>query len=154
MKSKYSRMALADMDATLSRYQQLAALRRPSGGWIKAVRSAIGMTGPQLARRMGVSQPTVSALEQREASYTITLQALMRAAEALDCTVVYAVLPNDSLKKMVETQSRHRAQALVESVTHTMLLEDQRPSEAARKRLTRQTARELVEELSSNLWHE
>lgn len=147
-------MALADMDKTLSHFQRLTALTRPSGGWIKAIRTAIGMTGPQLARRMGVSQPTVSALEKREASYKITFQSLMRAAEALDCTVIYAVVPNDSLKEMVETQSRRRAQALVESVTHTMLLEDQRPSEVARKRQVKQTIRELIDELSSDLWHE
>ena len=51
---------------------------------------------------------------------------LRRAAEALDCTLVYVLVPNKPLGVTV----RERARALLlrrrQPVEHTMLLEDQR----------------------------
>ena len=67
---------------------------KPVRGWIKAIREALGMTAEQLAKRLGVKQPSVVALEQSEAKGTIELATLRRVAEALDCTLVYALVPN------------------------------------------------------------
>ena len=83
------------------------------------------MTAAQLARRMGVSQPSIVGLEQSEEKQTIQLATLRRAAEALDCTLVYVLVPNKPLGVTV----RERARALLlrrrQPVEHTMLLEDQ-----------------------------
>jgi len=43
----------------------------------------------QLAKRIGVSQPRVIAIEKAEANDSITLTTLRQAAEALNCTLVY-----------------------------------------------------------------
>ena len=42
---------------------------------------------------MGVTQPTVQRLELSEAEGAIQLKSLRRAAEALDCDLVYALVP-------------------------------------------------------------
>lgn len=75
---------------------------------------------------MGVAQPTVVQLEQSEASGTIQLATLRRAADALNCDLVYALVPRDgSLEATVQTQARRRARAVVHAVDKSMALEDQ-----------------------------
>jgi transcriptional regulator with XRE-family HTH domain len=55
---------------------------------------------------MGVKQPSVVALEQSEAKGTIELATLRRVAEALDCTLVYALVPNRPLEQTVRDRAR------------------------------------------------
>jgi predicted DNA-binding mobile mystery protein A len=70
-----------------------ATIRRPSKGWLCAVRDAIGMTRSKVAERMGISRQSYTALEQAEADRSITLKSLDRAAEAMDCEVIYFLVP-------------------------------------------------------------
>lgn len=79
----------------------------------------------QLAERMRVSRPRISAFEKAEISGGITLASLERAAEALDCTFVYALVPRRSLNEMVETRALEKATAIVSYINRTMLLEAQ-----------------------------
>ncbi|MGD0497464.1 MAG: mobile mystery protein A [Bryobacteraceae bacterium] len=100
----------------------------PARGWIRAIREGLGMSSAQLAVRLGVKQPTVVAMEQSEAKATIELATLRRVAEALGCTLVYALVPN----KPLETTVRERARALASRgrvpIQHSMLLENQKVS--------------------------
>lgn len=97
----------------------------PLRGWIRAIREALGMTSAQLARRMGVKQPTMVALEQSELKGTIQLASLRRAADAMNCTLVYALIPKGSLESIVHEQARKVARRRLRSVEHSMLLEEQ-----------------------------
>ena len=97
----------------------------PTRGWIKAVRDALGMTTAQLAARLGVKQPSVIALEQSEAKGSIELATLRRAAEALDCTLVYALVPKRPLETTIRERARAYLRRQLEPVEHSMLLEDQ-----------------------------
>ena len=83
------------------------------------------MTTAQLAQRLGVSQPSVFALEQSEVNGAISLKSLRRAAEALDCTLVYALIPNKPLETTVRDRARTFAHRRWRPVQHSMLLEDQ-----------------------------
>src|ERR1039458_422258 len=98
----------------------------PVPGWIKAIREALGMSTAQLAKRLAVKQPSVVALEQSEAKGTIELATLRRVADALDCTLVYALVPNKPLEAMVRDRARAFARRRLEPVEHSMLLEDQK----------------------------
>jgi predicted DNA-binding mobile mystery protein A len=97
----------------------------PPKGWIRAIRDALGMSGVQLAKRLEVSPQTVEAMEKSEAAGTIQLNTLKRAAEALDCTLVYALVPKTSLENTVRNRARQIATAALTRVSHTMRLEDQ-----------------------------
>ncbi len=99
--------------------------RPPPKGWIRAIRDALGMSGAQLGRRMGVKAQSVADIEKSEASGAIQLKTLRRAAEALDCAVVYALIPRSSLKNMVEGRARELARRKIIGVAHTMDLEAQ-----------------------------
>jgi predicted DNA-binding mobile mystery protein A len=77
---------------------------------------------------MGVSYTTVQHIESNELAGTVQLDSLRRAAEALDCDVVYALIPRVPLERQVEVQARTKATESLASVEHTMRLEDQEGS--------------------------
>ena len=115
----------ANLDERFQRLGPSALYTAPVRGWIKAIRGALGMSTAQLARRLGVSQPSVVALEQSEAKGSIELATLRRAAAALDCTLVYALIPNQPLEAKVRDRARAFTRRRMEPVEHSMLLEDQ-----------------------------
>jgi predicted DNA-binding mobile mystery protein A len=118
-------LARRHLDRRLARLQPLDELARPPLGWLRAIREAIGMTAAQLASRLKVSQPRVLAMEKAEQRGAITLATLERAAEALGCTLVYALVPNGSLDGLVREQARKIAADRLAHVDHSMRLEDQ-----------------------------
>jgi hypothetical protein len=74
------------------------------------------------------------------------LATLRRVAEALDCTLVYALVPNKPLESAIRERARtHRRRAPVE---HSMLLEDQKvPTKNVEARLD-----EIVRETNPRLF--
>jgi predicted DNA-binding mobile mystery protein A len=128
------------------RFRELGPPKRytlPVRGWIKALREALGMSTAQLAKRLGIRQPSLVALEQSEAKGTIELATLRRVAEALDCTLVYALLPNKPLETTLRDRARAFARRRRAPVEHSMLLEDQKvtakDSEARLDEIMRET---------------
>src|SRR5271167_2486344 len=118
------------------RFRKLRPVARPVRGWIKAIREALGMTTAQLATRLGVKQPSVVAIEQSEAKGTIELATLRRVAEALDCTLVYALVPKRPLEDAVRDRARAYLRERRGPVEHSMLLEDQKvPRRSSKARL-------------------
>lgn len=101
--------------------------KAPASGWVRALREALGMSTRQLAARMGVSPTSALDLERREAAGTLSLGQLRRAAAALDCELVYVLVPRQPLDQMVEARARALAAERVRGVTHAMRLEAQEP---------------------------
>ncbi len=99
-------VARRQLDKRLNLLRNMKGLARPSRGWIKAIREALGMTTAQLAKRIGVSQPRAVAIEKAEAESAITLNSLERAARALDCRLVYALVPRDPLEELVSARAQ------------------------------------------------
>jgi predicted DNA-binding mobile mystery protein A len=128
MKDDTKARARQRLDERLQPLKPGDRLRPPPKGWVRAIRDALGMTGVQFARRLGIKPQSVDALEQSEASGTIQLKTLRRAAEALDCTLVYALVPNDSLESTVRARARKIALRALGRVAHTMKLEAQETS--------------------------
>jgi predicted DNA-binding mobile mystery protein A len=142
-KARLASQSRSHLDKRLKDLGPVTRYRPPVRGWIKAVRGALGMTTAQLARRLGVKQPSVVALEQSEAKGTVELATLRRAAAALDCTVVYALIPHKPLERAVRDRARAFARRRREPVEHSMLLEDQkvkgRDSKARLDEIVRET---------------
>jgi predicted DNA-binding mobile mystery protein A len=114
------------LDARFQRLRPVSLYASPVRGWIRAIRGALGLSTSQLAKRLGVKQPSVVALEQSEGRGTIELATLRRVAEALDCTLVYALVPNRPLEKIVRDRARTFIRRRLQPVEHSMLLEDQK----------------------------
>ena len=127
MLSSKSRRAQRALDKQLSSPRPVV----PKSGWLKAIREAIGMSGQQYANRLNVAWQSMDDIEKSEKAGTISLNSLRKAAAALDCQLVYAVVPNaSSLEIQVNQQARKIALAALERVNQTMLLEDQAGSPA------------------------
>jgi predicted DNA-binding mobile mystery protein A len=125
-KSRLAAQARARLDDRFKAMGPSMRQSQPVRGWIKAIREALGMTAEQLAKRLRVKQPSVVALEQSEAKGTIELATLRRVAEALDCTLIYALVPNQSLEQTVRERARLFARRRREPIEHSMALEDQK----------------------------
>lgn len=87
------------------------------------------MTAAQMGRRMGVSQPRITALEKAEISKAVTLQSLEHAAEALGCRLVYVLVPNRPLSDVLRERATNLAEKQLASVDQTMRLEAQAVTE-------------------------
>ena len=114
--------------------QRVAALKstaahaqRPARGWLRAVREAIGLKQATVARTIGVTRPSYRDLESSEARGSISLSSLTRAAEAMDCELVYFLVPRDAVAKTFgELALRHdSAMKHLHASEHSMALEGQ-----------------------------
>jgi predicted DNA-binding mobile mystery protein A len=70
-----------------------AGLQASGGGWLRAMRLALGATSKETAGRMGVVVSDLYRIENAEARGAVELQTLRRAAEALGCDLVYGLAP-------------------------------------------------------------
>lgn len=144
-------LLLDQLESTLGDLRHLNP-SRPRQGWLRAIRTALGMTTVQLAKRLQTSQSTVVAYEQREAAGTITLATLRRAAAAMDCELVYALVPRRPLREVVEERAELVARRKLASVAHSMKLEAQGVSDDAMARQVQELARKLVARRRGDLW--
>jgi len=117
-------LARKHLDRRLKLLQSKDAFARPPRGWVRAIRDALNMTSRQLAARVGVSQSSVAALEKSEVGGTVSLATLKQAAEALDCHVVYALVPNTSLEETMRRRAHLIADKQLARGNHTMRLEN------------------------------
>lgn len=124
MSAALRRRARLVLDAELS---AVAAPARPSAGWLRAVREALGMSTSQLAQRLNMTAQGVSDLERSEADEGIRLSSLRKVADGLDCDVVYALVPRhpEGLRGLVADQAQRAARAELAPVRHSMALEAQ-----------------------------
>jgi predicted DNA-binding mobile mystery protein A len=146
--------AIRHLDKRFATLRPLAKGQRPPKGWLRAIRDALGMTSVQFARRLGVSQPWISELERSEVNGTVTLQTLQRAAEALGCRFVYALVPEKPLAEMVRKRAEEIADRRSSAVEQTMRLEDQAVHD---KRAARELREQMIDELlrrPARLWDE
>lgn len=145
-------LRLRQLDASLQRYGEARQAPIPRTGWIKSIRQAIGMTSNQLAQRLGVTQPAITSLEKSEAEGSITLRSLRRAASALECELVYALVPRHSLRHLVEQRIRRLVTERVGHVAHTMALEEQSVSDAHLERQITEMVDRMMANPPKNLW--
>jgi predicted DNA-binding mobile mystery protein A len=143
--------ARRQIDKRLAAWRKLGP--RPQKGWITAIRQALGMTQSQLAARLRVSHPAVISLEKNEARGAITLASLERAARALDCELVYALVPRRSLEAAAEERAEEVARRRLRSTAHSMALEDQAVGADETYEHIKRIAKRLLEQpRSSGLW--
>jgi hypothetical protein len=65
-------------------------------------------------------------MEKGEAEDRITLKSLRAAANALDCDLVYALVPRaDSMQELIESRVRSEVRERVLAIEHSMALENQ-----------------------------
>lgn len=119
-------LRIRQLEDTLRPFRSLAGARSPNGGWIRATREALGMTGVQLARRGGKKAPqSIEDIQRSETDKTIKLKTLEQIGQAMGCRLVYALVPNKLLDEIRRDQAQLKAKTKVGRVSHTMKLEEQ-----------------------------
>jgi transcriptional regulator with XRE-family HTH domain len=82
------------------------------GGWLRAVRLAVDVRVDELAGRLGTIRSEIYRLEKAEKEARITVKSLRRAADALGCELIYALVPQDgTVKGLAEAELRRRNEA-------------------------------------------
>jgi predicted DNA-binding mobile mystery protein A len=110
------------------------------------------MSQAVLAERLGVSSAAVNKLERAELHGGVTTGKLAEVAAALDCTLVYALVPNSTLERTVMNQARAAASRILEYAARTMALEAQKIDGDRQDEAVERYAHELV--ASGKLWRE
>jgi predicted DNA-binding mobile mystery protein A len=126
MKPDYRELRLKQLAAALNTFKAAKRTLRPTRGWIRAIREALGMSQQQVAKAMQVKQQSLIDFETAEAEDRITLKNLRRAAQAMECELIYAIVPRSgTIQKLAEKRARSAATRRVLSVEHSMALENQ-----------------------------
>ena len=140
------------VEKSLSQLNSLRNLKTPPYGWIRSIREALGMSGRQLAKRLGVTKQSVSRLEKDEVVGSITIKTLRNVAESLDCVFVYGFVPKTSLKNTVRKRAEEISRERIARVNQTMALEKQKIRDENLKSLILEDVERIMDEMPRNLW--
>ena len=124
MKKVYELLSIKQVDRNLRQFQQLRGVC-PQEGWISYIRNALSLPSSQLAKLMGIRQPSALAMEKREQDKAITLETLHNAANAMGCDLVYAFVPKSTLEDFVEKKMSNLVDQVMLKTHLTMSLENQ-----------------------------
>jgi predicted DNA-binding mobile mystery protein A len=80
------------------------------------------------------------------------LEALEKAAQAMGCNLVYALVPSQSLENIVDQKASEAAARMLRSVSHSMKLEKQELTAEANNAQLKNLTQELKAKLDPTLW--
>ena len=141
------------LNEKLKALKVLQSIATPSSGWIKAIRTTLGMSLEQVGNKLGVSKQNIQSLEKREKEGSITLNSLKEAARAMNMELVYALVPQDeSLDKLIERKAEKLATEIVLRTTQNMALEDQENSKKRILEAIEERKNELITKMPKSLW--
>jgi predicted DNA-binding mobile mystery protein A len=130
-----------------------AVWNTPPEGWLRTVRKALGMSGVQLAAKMGVTRARIGQAEQLELSGGATLKSMQAVAQAMGCRFIYAVVPEKDIDDLILAQARKKARALVNTTSTHMALESQMlPSNKIAREVDRLT-HDMARDMPPNFWN-
>lgn len=153
MKKEQRQLRIAQLDKKIAAFSEAKRLSPPGGGWVYAIRTALGMSLKQLGAKLGITPQGVKNIEQREADGSLTLDRLRDVAAAMDLQLIYALLPRqESLEKMIEKRALELAREIVLKTSQTMHLEDQGIDQVAVQKAIEKRAARIKEELPKALW--
>jgi predicted DNA-binding mobile mystery protein A len=151
MKVTFRRVLASVISRKIRKFPKPGEAPVPPGGWLRAIRLATGMPASYPAKKLGLTQQGFDALEKNEAAGAITLKSLKRAADAMECDVVYALVPRGgSIGTMILRQAVARARKAILPVAHSMRLESQGSKPGPK---VRELARKLAAHPSRTLWN-
>lgn len=133
--------------------RQLASLRIPAEGWLVTLRKALGMSGAEVAARVGVSRNAVYQAERNERTGAITIKQMQKLAEAMGARFVYAIVTEGDVDDVIRAQARRTAEARVRRASGHMALEKQALPNAQIERRIDELADELAKEMPTDFWH-
>lgn len=146
-------LRLQQLEEAVTPFRQAMGVPIPKGGWVKAIRKALGVSNVQLARRLRrKASQTVEDMLASEAAGTIKLNTLRELAAALNCQLVYAIVPAKPLDEIRRERAYAVASKLLSTTSHSMALEDQGLTAEQRQRAVDRLADKLLAGSPKKLW--
>jgi predicted DNA-binding mobile mystery protein A len=146
-------LQLQQLNDKMLGFAKLNKISMPPTGWIKAIRTAIGMSMQQLGNKLSISKQGILDIEKREKDGSITIKSLREIARALNMQLVYGFVPNDgSLDALIEKRATELATKIVLRTSTTMKLEDQGNTNKRIEKAIRERAEEIKNEMPKVLW--
>lgn len=146
-------LLLQQLNARMAAFAELKQVAVPSTGWIKAIRSALGMSLQQLGKRISITKQSMLEMEQREREGTITLNTLKEVGKAIDMQLVYGFVPIDgTLDALIDRKAKELARQIVMRTAHSMQLEDQQNSAERLEKAIEERAQSIKNETPKILW--
>jgi len=146
-------LQLQQLNNKMLKFASLKQVAIPPTGWIKAIRTAFGMSMQQLGNKLSITKQGIMDIEKREKEGSITIKSLMELGRALDMQLVYGFVPNNgSLDALIERRATDLATKIVLRTSNTMTLEDQGNSKYRIKKAIKERAEEIKNEMPKILW--
>lgn len=132
--------------------QQVSGLLVPPEGWIATLRKALAMSGPQLAKRAGITKAAIYQAERNEREGAITLNQMQKMAEALGGRFVYAVVLHERVDDVLKAQALENAEGIVRRASSHMALEQQSLSPEQTQIEIDRLADSMIRHMPPNFW--
>ncbi len=146
-------LQLQQLNSKMRAFAVLSKVAIPPTGWIKAIRTALGMSMQQLGNKLNISRQGVMDMEKREQEGSITIRSLREMAAAMDMQLVYGFVPRDgSLEALIEKRATALATEIVMRTAQSMQLENQANSEKRIQAAIRERATAIQNEMPKILW--
>ena len=126
---------------------------QPKQGWLMTFRKALNMSGPQLARRTGVTKAAIYQAERKELAGEITVKQLQKLASAMGGKLVYAIVPEtQAAEDLIREQALRKATAIIGTANMHMALESQALSAQANLDEIQRLSDELTRNPPPDFW--
>ena len=146
-------LQLQQLNNKMLGFASLKQVAIPPTGWIKAIRTALGMSMQQLGNKLSISKQGILDIENREKEGSITIKSLKEIGRVLDMQFVYGFVPNDgSLDALIEKRATELATKIVMRTSNTMKLEDQGNSNERLKKAIIERTTEIKNKMPKILW--
>lgn len=153
MNKEQRQLRVSQLDKNIALFSAVKNLPVPGGGWIYAIRTALGMSLKQLGNKLSITPQGAKDIERREAEGSLTLQRLREIAAAMDMQLIYGIVPKEqSLDKLIEKRALQMAKDIVLNTSHTMHLENQGIDQRALQDAIEKRAAKIKYELPKQLW--
>lgn len=150
---KAKRLQIEQLEKKLKPLKKAEALVTPQVGWIKTIRTALGMSLAQLSKKLGRNRSSIARMEERETSGSITIKTMEEVGRAMGMKFIYGYIPIDgSIEKLIEKEARNLAAQIVMRTSGSMKLEDQENSPERIRKAIEERTREIMEEIPKKLW--
>ena len=118
---------------------------------IKMIRTTLGMTQNQLAKKIGFSSNVpVTELENKEKEPTI--ETLKKYASALECELLIRFVPKKEIKNLLNELAEKKARKIVSLSVSNSAMELQKPDKETIETEVERVKKELLEKKKSSLW--
>lgn len=146
-------LQMQQLNQKLLSYKTLKKSDTPVAGWLRVIRTTLGMSMEQLGKKLSISKQAILDAEKREQEGSISIKTLREIGEALDMDLVYGFVPkDDSLDQLIDRKARELAAQIVNRTSKSMKLEDQENSAMRIRKAIEERAELIKKEKPKLLW--